>query len=84
LSGRDEVTVQPILKWVVKAVNYPQYAQVAVDVACLILDIYAADMVESPRIWRQLGLLHENVIKNVELAQEAIKMQGMMDLIMTG
>jgi U3 small nucleolar RNA-associated protein 15 len=83
LSNRDEVTLQPILKWLVKNIRVPRYVKVTTDVGLLILDIYGVHMGLSPEIDQLVEKLHNAVRDNVEISQQAINTIGMMDLLVS-
>ena len=82
LSGRDEVTLQPILKWVRKYIIDPRYVSLCVEVGSLILDLYATYMGESNEIDKCVAELHWQVRKEVDRAQQAWQTQGMLGLLM--
>lgn len=84
LQGRDEVTLQPIIKWVFKYINDPRYVKMCVDVGLLILDIYAAEMGRGAKVDNMMSQLHTRVVDIVEEAQIAWQTQGMLDMITIG
>ncbi|KAJ9625014.1 U3 small nucleolar RNA-associated protein 15 [Taxawa tesnikishii (nom. ined.)] len=84
LKGRDETSLQPILKWLVKYIGHPRYLKLTNDVALVVLDLYAGQMGESPEIDGLIAQLHRRVRHCTELAQTAWATQGMFDLLMAG
>ncbi|KAI9833626.1 MAG: hypothetical protein M1819_003579 [Sarea resinae] len=84
LQGRDEVTLQPILKWIGKHIADPRYVRTAVDVGVLIIDLYSAQMGSSPEIDGLIKILHERVRKEVERAQQACQTEGMLSMLIAG
>ena len=66
LSGRDEVTLQPVLKWLLKNIPNPKYADICVDAAILTLDLYGSDMGKSAAVDALVRRLHERVREEVE------------------
>lgn len=83
-EGRDETTVQPILKWVVKHITDPRYVNVCVDSALLLLDIYSEHIGGSPELASNLRRLHSRVRQEVERSQQACQTSGMLEMLMTG
>lgn len=82
LSGRDDVSLQPILKWVCTHIPDPRHVNMCVDIGMLILDIYAQHMGESPQIDRLMSRLHTSVRIEVEKAQMACQTKGMLGMLL--
>jgi U3 small nucleolar RNA-associated protein 15 len=82
LSGRDEVTLRPILQWLHKSIINPQHVGLCVDVGILILDLYAAQFGQSKDIDFLLHELHNRVRSEVASAQLACQTEGMIGLLM--
>ncbi|KAK4692632.1 U3 small nucleolar RNA-associated protein 15, partial [Lecanoromycetidae sp. Uapishka_2] len=82
LAGRDDVSLQPIFKWVCKYITNPRYVKVCVDLGMLILDLYAANMGESPEIDRLMARLHRGVRLEVERSQRAWQTEGMIGMLL--
>ena len=81
LQDRDQITLQPILKWVIKYIRDPSYVDVCVEVALLIFDIYGANMGMSPDIDDLVKDMHRRVRKEVERAQQACQTRGMLSML---
>ncbi len=84
LQGRDEVTLQPILRWLTKYLPDPRYVAVAVEVGVLVIDLYSVHLGQSEEIDRLVKLLHQRVRKEVERAQQACQTRGMLGLLTAG
>jgi U3 small nucleolar RNA-associated protein 15 len=84
LMGRDEVTLQPVLKWLVAKIRKPQYVDMCVEMAILVLELYGTQMGTSPRVDALVARLHEQVREEVENKQMAAMMVGMMGLVVAG
>ncbi|KAI9778439.1 MAG: hypothetical protein M1839_008085 [Geoglossum umbratile] len=84
LQGRDEATLQPILKWITKFVVDPRYVNTAVEVAVLIVDLYSAQVGQSSEIDDLINRLHDRIRREVERAQQACQTGGMLDMLMSG
>ncbi len=81
LSGRDDVSLQPIFKWVCTFITNPRYVNLCVDIGMLILDLYASHMGESPQIDRLMARLHQAVRMEVERSQQAWQTEGMLGML---
>ncbi|WEW60194.1 U3 small nucleolar RNA-associated protein 15 [Emydomyces testavorans] len=81
LSGRDEITLQPILKWVHKSITDPRLVDLCVEVSMNILDLYSAHLGQSVQIDRLIEKLHRRVREEVDRAQQAWQTKGMLDML---
>ncbi|KAL2045189.1 hypothetical protein N7G274_002271 [Stereocaulon virgatum] len=81
LSGRDDVSLQPIFKWVCMHITNPRYVNLCVDIGMLIVDLYSAHMGESPQIDRLMARLHRAVRMEVERSQQAWQTEGMLGML---
>lgn len=84
LKGRDESSLEPILKWLIKYIGHPRYINISSDVALLVLDLYSEQMGDSPEIDKLMSQLHRRVRYCSDLAQAAWSTQGMLDLLAAG
>jgi U3 small nucleolar RNA-associated protein 15 len=82
LKGRDAESVQPIFKWVNKHIIDPRYVTLCVDAALLLLDLYAEYVGGSRELEQNVRMLHQRVRLEVERAQEAFQVGGMMQMLM--
>lgn len=82
LSGRDDVSLQHIFKWVCKYISNPRYVSICVDVGMQILDLYSSHMGESPEIDGLVKRLHRAVRYQVERAQQSWQTKGMLDMML--
>jgi U3 small nucleolar RNA-associated protein 15 len=84
LQGRDETSVQPIFKWVIKHIADPRYVSICVDAALLLLDIYSEHLGGSPELEKSIRTLHQRVRTEVDRSQQACQTSGMLEMLMTG
>lgn len=84
LAGRDEVSVQPVLRWVSRHVVDPRYAAVCVDVALHLLDLYGEFVGASAELADAFRVLRVRVNKEVERAQMACQTSGMLESLIMG
>lgn len=81
LQGRDEETLQPILRWIHKNITEPRLVGLSVEVAMNVLDIYSGNLGQSAQIDKLVGRLHRRVRDEVEMAQQAYQTKGMLNML---
>ncbi|KAL1979577.1 hypothetical protein VTN96DRAFT_5550 [Rasamsonia emersonii] len=81
LKGRDEVTLQPVLRWVYKHITEPRLVTLCVEIAMNVLDIYSGNLGQSAQIDSQVEKLHRRVREEVERAQQAWQTKGMLEML---
>ncbi|BDD60112.1 snoRNA-binding rRNA-processing protein [Monascus purpureus] len=81
LQGRDEETLQPVLRWVYKNITEPGLVNLSVEVAMNVLDIYSGNLGQSTQIDKLVERLHRRVREEVEMAQQAYQTKGMLDML---
>ena len=81
LSGRDDVALEPVFKWICKYVTDSRHVKMCVDVAMLVLDLYASHMGESESIDELMKRLHKVVRSEVQKAQTACQTKGMLGML---
>ena len=82
LQDRDEDSVQPIFRWVLKHITDPRYVKTCVDTALLLLDLYSEHAGGSHELASMIKLLHRKVKAEVERSQHAWQIKGMLDMLM--
>jgi len=81
LSNRDEVTLQPILRWLIKNVSDYRITRLTTDVALIVLDLYADQLGRSDEIDGLIEQLMGRVKLMVEASQIAWSVRGMVDCL---
>jgi len=84
LRGRDETTLQPVMKWLIKHLSDPRHIVLTSHVSKLVLDMYAENVGQSAQIDNLVKRLHERVRDLVGRSQDAQSTLGMMEMIMLG
>ncbi len=82
LQGRNEITLQPILRWIINCLPNPRYVGMAVEAGVLVLDMYSVHLGHSPEVDELVETLHGRVRKEIERAQQACQTRGMLDLLL--
>jgi U3 small nucleolar RNA-associated protein 15 len=81
LSGRDEITLEPILSFVCKYISNPKYTRLLVTVCHNILDIYAASIGHSDGIDELMLKLQMQVRNEVSFQRRTMRIAGSLDAI---
>jgi U3 small nucleolar RNA-associated protein 15 len=79
--NRDEVTLQPILRWIIKNMSDYRITQLTTDVALVVLDLYADQLGRSEEIDTLIQALVYRVKVAVDASQSAWSVQGMVDML---
>lgn len=81
LEGRDENTLQPIMHWIYKNISHTSFVPICVELAMNIMDLYSRHLGQSTVLDTQMHKLHGRVREEVERAQQASVMMGMLGLV---
>ena len=81
LEGRDEITLQPIMKWVHLHLPRPIFVPICVEVAMNVMDLYSKHLGQSIELANQVRKLHKRVKQEVEKSQEAGMTRGMLEML---
>ena len=81
LENRDENTLQPIMRWLYKNISQTSFVPICVEVAMNIMDLYSRHLDQSVILEAQVEKLHKRVREEVERAQQACMVMGMLSLV---
>ncbi|KAL3477728.1 WD40-repeat-containing domain protein [Aspergillus californicus] len=81
LRGRDEETLQPVMRWVYKHITEPRLVAICVEVAMNLLDIYSGNLGQSEQIDKMVERLLWRVRDEVDFAHQAFETRGMLDML---
>lgn len=81
LVGRDEASLEPLLRWSFKAIKDFRALPVVADFLSVVLDMYGPLIEISPLLEQRVSELRSVLISEVRVAEEAQKLQGMMELL---
>ena len=82
LSGRDEVTLEPLLSFLSRYTTNPRYAALLVDVCRLVLEMYKAVLGQSEAIDELFTRLGRHVKLEVGFQRDVLQLLGSMGAIM--
>ncbi|KAJ2558006.1 U3 small nucleolar RNA-associated protein [Coemansia sp. RSA 1933] len=82
LAGRDELSLDPIVRFIIKFIDQPRYTQVLTTVTETLLDIYDDLLLQSGRIAELFIRLRSKVRVELRVQQEMEMLMGSMDMLM--
>lgn len=81
LAGRNEVSLNKILNFLLKYIFDPRFSRPLLMVGDIVLDLYQQVFHESPVVERQLLRLMEVLGREAELQQELLRVLGILDTL---
>ena len=82
VAGRDDVTLEPLLRFLLRHATNPQYTHLVCDTLNVVIDTYAAVLGQSPiiddlfgRIWAKLG-------EEMRLQTQLFQVNGALEMIL--
>jgi U3 small nucleolar RNA-associated protein 15 len=83
LSGRDEDSLEPILKWAIRAVQDTRCVTLVADWVGCIVDMYASLIDRSAVLENLVIQLRRKISQEIEKAKDAKRIDGMLELLLT-
>jgi U3 small nucleolar RNA-associated protein 15 len=83
LSGLNEVTIQPLLRFLIKYINHTNYSQTLIRVANIFLDLYSPVVGESAAVDKLFVQLRRRVLAEIEFQKQLFQLSGVLDLLLT-
>lgn len=80
LSGRDDVTLEPLLSFLTRHVTDPRFGEACADVASVLLDLYSPQLGHSPLVDELLAKLNGRVERELAFQRELFKLRGALDM----
>ncbi len=81
MINRDEVTLRPVLRWLITNISDYRITRLTTDVALVVLDLYANQLGRSEEIDNLINSLMQRVKVMVEASQVAWSVKGMVDML---
>lgn len=81
LANRHDLSLEPMLKFLVKHVVDPRYCTVAVDTAKVLIDIYSPTLGLSPLVDELFTRLSRRVEEELEFQQELTSIRGALEMV---
>lgn len=82
LSGRDDLTLEPVLKFLLKNITNPRHASILCDVTNMVIDIYGSVSGQSPVIGNLMGRLERKVRQEVNFHSDLLAVQGQLEMVL--
>ncbi|GAA6012529.1 hypothetical protein JCM10207_009032 [Rhodosporidiobolus poonsookiae] len=81
LANRHDLSLEPVLAFLVKHITSPRFCTLAVDIATVLIDIYTPTLGLSPLIDSLFTRLRNKVDEELEFQRELTSVQGALDMV---
>lgn len=81
LTGRDEMSLLPVLKFISKSIQIPEYCHVSLEVFSEILNIYGSKIGQSPEVDECLKIILNKMEREIKIGKEISKVSGQLSMI---
>ena len=81
LSGRDEVTLEPFVSFLIKFITQPKYSSMLIDVAHILFDLYAAVIGQSVVFDELFIKLRNKLNDELRVQKKLMSMLGALDIV---
>ena len=82
LSGRDDVSLEPLLSFATRYINHPRYTSIIAQMAHRVLDLYGGVLGQSDAIDELFLRLHKQVQSELHFHKEIMRVSGSLDCIL--
>ncbi|CAG8645358.1 9270_t:CDS:10, partial [Cetraspora pellucida] len=84
IVGRDDLSLEPLIKFVIRWINEPKYTSILIDVGNVIIDAYSSVICKSPLIEKLMINLYDKVKAEMNLQKEITKFIGSLEMVAKG
>ncbi|GAA5841471.1 hypothetical protein JCM9279_000664 [Rhodotorula babjevae] len=81
LANRTDLTLEPVLSFLVKHITHPRYSTLAADIASVLVDIYTPTLGLSPLIDTLFSRLRRKLDEELDFQRELTQVQGALDMV---
>lgn len=81
IAGRDEMGLLPILKFISKSIQNPEFCHLSLEVFSEILDTYGCKIGQSPEIDECMSIILSKMEREIDIAKEMSKVSGQLEMI---
>ncbi|KPV76923.1 uncharacterized protein RHOBADRAFT_12153 [Rhodotorula graminis WP1] len=81
LANRTDLTLEPVLSFLVKHITHPRYSTLAADIASVLIDIYTPTLGLSPLIDTLFSRLRRKLDEELDFQRELTQVQGALDMV---
>ncbi|WFD01756.1 U3 small nucleolar RNA-associated protein 15 [Malassezia obtusa] len=82
ISGRDDVTLEPLLRFLLRHATNPQYTSLVCDTLNTVIDTYASVLGQSPIIDDLFGRIWAKLSEEVRLQNQLVQVNGALEMIL--
>ena len=82
ISGRDDVTLEPLLRFLLRHAANPRWANIVCDCLDVVVDVYAAVLGQSPLIDELFGKIWTKVTDEVKVQRQLVQVRGALEMIL--
>ncbi|OCF58551.1 U3 small nucleolar RNA-associated protein 15 [Kwoniella mangroviensis CBS 10435] len=83
LSGRDDVSLEPILSFLLRYVTDPRFGEMASEVVGVIIDLYTPILGQSPILDEMLLRLQTRIERELNFQKELMKLKGGLEMTLS-
>ncbi|ORX62440.1 WD40 repeat-like protein [Hesseltinella vesiculosa] len=81
IAGRDDVSLEPLLRFLMRYVHNPRYTNLLVDTVDLVLDVYHNVFGQSPLIDQLVLQLRQKVAGEIQLQRDLLQTIASLDML---
>ncbi|KAI9304399.1 WD40-repeat-containing domain protein [Cunninghamella echinulata] len=83
IAGRDDVSLEPLLRFLLRQIHKPKFTTVVVDVSDIVLDTYYNVFGQSPLIDNLILQLSQKVTSEIKLQKDLLRAMASLDMLFT-
>lgn len=81
IAGRDEMSLLPVLKFISKSIQNPEFCHISLEVFSEILTTYGSKIGQSPEIDECMSIILSKMEREIKIAKEMSKVSGQLEMI---
>ncbi|KAI8970331.1 WD40-repeat-containing domain protein [Mycotypha africana] len=81
ITGRDDVSLEPLMRFLIKHIHHPRFTNLLVDVSETVIDCYTRVFGQSPLIDELLSRLSYKVKQEIQLQKDLIETMAALDML---
>ncbi|EPQ26377.1 uncharacterized protein PFL1_06025 [Pseudozyma flocculosa PF-1] len=82
VAGRDDVTLEPLLRFLLKHAANPAYTDLVCDTLNVVVDTYASVLGQSPLVDELFGRIWAKVSDEIRLQRDLMQVRGSLEMIL--
>ena len=82
ISGRDDVTLEPLLRFLLRHVTNPQFTSLVCDTLNMVIDTYASVLGQSPIIDDLFGRIWAKLAEEMRLQTQLFQVNGALEMVL--